>query len=340
MSCNALMRLGHLEQAEALSVEAFRRFPTDFGVLRSRADCATRRRDWPEAIRRWNEVQKLYPDADGVSAGIDVLRNTIHFEEGPQHDPVAHPVPLLAGHEVSGGAQKQGSLEQPDIFNRFESLGGTCEFGIVQRIGGVHAVGLFRWCAISTQQLIAALQSRFEGVGSPEQTFLTVNESGEYILNDRRYFEKHTFTFVDVKQADPSKLLRRFCHWIVLLRDKLIRDLERGEKIFVYKAAVDATLEEAEAMEVWRAVRQYAPNTVLCVRLQNALHPAGTVEKIADGLLFGYTDRNPTTMDLEGVSYDCWTAVCRAAVALADSAAATYPAPAPIEMSEDHRPGM
>jgi hypothetical protein len=325
------MRMGRLEDAEALSVRAQELFPTDFGVLRSRADGATRRRDWPEALRRWKEFQTFYPNADEVSVGLNALRNAMQLEDVEQGDGDAPPE-LFVIEEVREQSSSEGAvvaspvavkvhcsapLQRPELFNHFESLGETCELGVVQRIGGAHAVGLLRWCSINTKQLIAALESRFEGVGTLEHTYLTVDEHGEYILNDRRYFLKHTFTFVDDKQTDADKLLRRLCHWLVLLREKLIADLESAEKIFVYKPADGAVFEVAEVMHIWRGVRRYAANTVLYVRLQSALHPAGTVEKIADGLLFGYIDRDPTSWDLDGVGYDCWSQVCRAAAELA-----------------------
>jgi len=330
MSCNALMRIGHLDDAEALSEQAVKLFPADFGVLRSRADLATRRRDWPEAIHRWKELQARYPEADGVSSGIDILRNTIELEKIEQGDPDLHSdhkldrvAPGITERvslktEVLEGLVSRGALEYPELLSRFESLGETCEFGIVQRIGGASTLGLLRYCSIQPKQLIAALDSQFDGVGSLEHTFLSVNEAGEYILNDRRYFEKHTFTFVDDKQTNADKFLRRACHWLTLLRNKLIEDLGKSEKIFVYKPSPLAVLEDADAMEIWRAVRRYGANTVLCVRLQDALHSAGTVDRIEEGLLFGYVDRHPTSMDLEGVSYDCWISVCRLAAELSD----------------------
>jgi hypothetical protein len=330
MSCNALMRGGRLDEAEALSGDAAKRFPTDFGVLLSRVDCATRRRDWPEAVRRWKELQTLYPEAHGVSAGIDVLRMTMQLEKIEQGDleaPSAGLVdPLAPGSaepdsphaEVAAEVDSRGLLEHPDLFRCFESLGGTCEFGIVQRIGGAHTLGLLRWCAIAPSQLIAALDSRFAGVGSEEHTFLSVNESGEYILDDRRYFSMHTFTFVENKQTDADKFLQQMCRRLVFLKDKLIEDLGNAEKVFVYKPA-DGQLQDAEVMGIWRAAREYAANTVLCVRLYDDLHAPGTVERIEDGLLLGYVDRNPTSMDRDGVSYDCWSAVCRSAAEFADS---------------------
>lgn len=328
MSCNALMRIGRLDQAEALSEESVKRFPTDLDVLLSRAYCATRRGDWAEAVRRWTELQKLYPDADGVSAGIDVLRMMFQLEKIEQDNLDTHSASLLdplSPHaakpvspvaEVSARRIVEGHLEYPDLFRRFESVGGTCEFGIVQRIGGAHTLGLLRWCTISPRQVIAALESRFEGVGSREHTFLTVNEIGEYILSDRRYFNMHTF--IENKQADAETFLQQMCRRLVFLRDKLIEDLENAEKVFVYKPG-DGQLEDADLMAIRRAIRQYAANTVLCVRMYDDLHPAGTVERIAEGLLLGYIDRNPTSMDREGVSYDCWSLICRSAFALVDS---------------------
>jgi hypothetical protein len=125
-------------------------------------------------------------------------------------------------------------------------------------------------------------------------------------------------TFIENKQTDPGIFLEQMCRRLVFLKNKLMEDLANAEKIFVYKPP-DGRLQDADMMAIWRAIRRYGPNEVLCVRLYDDLHLAGTVERIQDGLLMGYIDRSPTSMDREGVSYDCWRLICRSAFALADA---------------------
>ena len=59
----ALVNGGQDAQAEALLEDAVQRFPDNFGILMTRADCATRRRDWPEADHRWEALRQLFPDS-------------------------------------------------------------------------------------------------------------------------------------------------------------------------------------------------------------------------------------------------------------------------------------
>jgi hypothetical protein len=84
-----------------------------------------------------------------------------------------------------------GSTDQQ--VTQFESLGGRglgCEFGIFQRGCGAEPLGLLRWADMTHERLLFALDSRFEGVGSPEQTELFVSAigggRGEYCARDRR----------------------------------------------------------------------------------------------------------------------------------------------------------
>jgi len=324
MNAHALLRLGRLDEAEAVISEAAKRFPTDYQVLVYRAQTAARRRDWPEALRRWKDVQALYPQGYEISEGFDMLRMVSQLERVDREEIGAH-APLLS-RPGQGGAEsdtsKDGSgqiignqlTDDPDLFRRFESLGGSCEFGIAQRIGGAHTLGLLRWCSIQPDKLVKLLESRFEGIGLPEHTFVTLTDVGEYALVDKRYFTMHTF--VEDRQADADKFLEQMCRRLLFLKNKLIEDLENGEKIFVYKPS-DSLLKDSEIMAIWRAIGKYGTNAVLCVRLHDELHPAGTVEQLTDGLLVGYIDRVPTSMDQKGISYDCWVSICQSAARLA-----------------------
>jgi tetratricopeptide (TPR) repeat protein len=70
-----LREAGRMDEAEALLADARKRFPTDPGAATEYAGLANARRDWPEALRRWEEVRAILPNSEaGYSGGAQALR--------------------------------------------------------------------------------------------------------------------------------------------------------------------------------------------------------------------------------------------------------------------------
>jgi tetratricopeptide (TPR) repeat protein len=61
-----LIKLGQLQEAEAMIEHAVRKLPQDLDVLVEYARLAERRQDWPEAIRRWKEAQQVCRRSAGM----------------------------------------------------------------------------------------------------------------------------------------------------------------------------------------------------------------------------------------------------------------------------------
>src|SRR5215469_7802207 len=62
-----LMQMGQLDASEATFAEAKRRFPANVWAAAGYAAIAARRRDWPEALLRYEGVLKDFPkDAAGL----------------------------------------------------------------------------------------------------------------------------------------------------------------------------------------------------------------------------------------------------------------------------------
>ena len=61
-AAQALGGAGRVEEAEALLAEAIERFPEERSLLHQYASLATQRRDWPEAMRRWDMVIDRDPE--------------------------------------------------------------------------------------------------------------------------------------------------------------------------------------------------------------------------------------------------------------------------------------
>ena len=78
----ALMGAGHLEEAEALAVEAVARFPDLPGGHVQQAEVAMRRKDWCSASERWEALRRVFPDhPSGYVRGAKALMGAGRPEE-------------------------------------------------------------------------------------------------------------------------------------------------------------------------------------------------------------------------------------------------------------------
>lgn len=306
----------HTEAEQALR-EAMERFPGNSAVFAEFARTAVRQEDWSEALARWREAQKRFPDEQEFAHRIFETELRLAESRPPEQAPEAgHD--SLAGVVAEPAAEADPRAATRDLLMQFESLGGRglgCEFGMFQREFGAEPLGLLRWADMPYDGIIAALESRFDGVGAPEHTELFVERQTsrpEYCTRDKRGFMfMRAFIYEDEMPYDRmwKQALRR----LVFLKHKLIADLEAGEKIFVYRLT-DRSLEPDELERLHRAVRSYGNNTLLYVRYEDANHPNGTVEVAAPGLMIGYVDRFKVAPDGQlsaSPPSASWLEICR-----------------------------
>jgi hypothetical protein len=208
-------------------------------------------------------------------------------------------------------------LPVEQLMMRFESLGENCEFGLAQRRCGAEPLGLLRFASAPLPTLLSGLRGRFEGMGEPEQVDIQVSENQqEYLVVDKCFgFLYHPWVLVG--EAVPEDIRRREAKRLPFLRRKLIEDLEEASKIFVYRGM--HRLPKALVLRLVAAMQAYGPTTLLWVELQDADHPAGTVEWVATGLLKGYIDRFAPAENAHALSLDCWITICRNALKLAQT---------------------
>ena len=206
---------------------------------------------------------------------------------------------------------------QRDLVMRFESLGGAghgCEFGLFQRHYGAEPLGLLRWADLDHNLLCDALESRFEGVGLPENTILFMPEnSDEWWTKDTRYWMAMR-SFVKVADVGFDQMTRRVCRRLQFLRQKILEDLGTGEKILVFKN-MQRNLSGKELARLHQAIRSYGASTLFYVRYADAQHPPGTVEATAPGLLIGYIDHFAFSPDDKplGMVHQAWYDLCERA---------------------------
>jgi hypothetical protein len=195
----------------------------------------------------------------------------------------------------------------PELLYRFESIGDNCELGLVQRHYGAEPLGLLRWARVSFDALSRALDERFSAMGHAKNLQVHILNT-EYLVQDASY--RITYhPFIDVTEMTPAELVSREVTRIAFLRDKLLADLRKADKIMVYKQ--NENLDQAEMWALWRQLQTHGPNKLLCVVSTDDPRRAGSVELIDDGLAVGFIDRFGSYENLTAyVSYACWGDIC------------------------------
>ena len=295
---HALLRLGRFKEAQQVLDRARQRFPEAPGLRALEGLLASERSDWPKAVALWSDYRRRYPE-DG-NGEVQLARALA--EERSAAPPVG--------------------ANDPDVRRLmlgFESLGETCEFGVVQRLYGADPAGLLRWNDVTCDGLIAALGARFAGLGEPAETQLVLGPDRELLIEDRRWgLALHTCRFEG--DEDREALLVRVCRETVALKGELLAKLAAGEKIFVYRSSgLDGDRLEA----LHRALRAHGPVRLLAIQPAAPTAPtsvqgaAGELVEVGEGLFVGFLERLGTRVGgAWDVAYDDWVAVCRKAAAI------------------------
>ena len=223
----AWMRHGELDAAEQMLAAAL---PAELVVVDrqvrslmiAHAELATRRGDLSAARDRWRALLKHFPDDAKIQVGLAAVSGASD------------------GLDAESDHRRQTMLQ-------FESLGSSCEFGLVQRHFGAEPLGLFRWVSLRAPHLIAALRTDLAGIGAPEYTQMFSNDRGQFLTSDSRYrLQMHTFIKDNGQNRDV--LFAQLRERMVFLKRKLLEDLAAGDKIFVYRAEYRITPERILAI--------------------------------------------------------------------------------------------
>jgi hypothetical protein len=208
------------------------------------------------------------------------------------------------------GSLAEAILSDTELVLRFESLGDSCEFGMVQRRVGAEPLGLFRFAGAPLRHLIAAMEARFEGVADPEDIRVEP-ENGEYMIKLTRYdFIYHTH--VRIGEADPAVLHRQQSRTVRFLTDKLIADLESPGKIMVFRQ--NEPLLANDLVDFRAALAAYGPAILLWVQAARTGHPPGSVVAVDDTLMIGYVSRLAERENAPDFDLQSWLAVLRKAL--------------------------
>ncbi len=197
------------------------------------------------------------------------------------------------------------------ILMGLQSLGENCELALVQRFGGAEPFGLFRWAATPLPNLLAALDARFEGLGTAENLAIELDTASEFQVLDRRFgFKNHSFAFHTDGATRESILMREMVRLPYLAR-LMIRDLESARKLFCFHDAGQSGRERIERLAA--ALGRYAPNWLLWVRSAQRPEQVGTAERVGERLIEGYIDQFQPLNNVQTPSVGAWMGVVRAA---------------------------
>jgi Flp pilus assembly protein TadD len=300
----ALMMHGRIDAAEALLAEGRDRFPDVLDLKLIQATCAGWRHDFTLARRICAEIAQTAPDDPRVKNLLGSFDLAERLQQADSETPSPDP-------EAPDEADNAPDPDDAGVLKRFESLGGNCEFGLVQRAAGIEPLGLLRFAAIDAENLATMLETGLDGVGAPETTSLTLNAHQEYMLEDTRYFRTHTC--LNLGAEDPAILLEKLRRRTVFLRDKLLADLRAGQKLFLFRPA-QGTLDAPTMRRLHHAVRSFGPGTLICVN--NDPDPDRiTVTRAETGLIVATMPENPAKLNLGAVEakrYAPWLRLCRA----------------------------
>ena len=320
----ALLQAGQYGAAERALRQSLALNPAELWthVLLARARTLTG--EWGAAFAAWLELKDQAADNRAVKTSFKEMMHALRNARADRCsivDPLASAA--LPASPPDEEFRRWEELER-DWFSgqdyrlmlRFESLGGSCEFGMVQRHYGAEPLGLLRWAAVPAVALIAALRTNLAGFGDAENTDLDLYEGREYAVIDTRYrLRSHTRVMADTVPRDV--VFAQQCRRLRFLRDKMIEDLRDGEKILVYANRV--RLADGEIDDLYSAVRLYGPNRLLCVRPEEPGCKSGLVQRRQEGLFVAYLDK-PWPGGQAPVAQESWLEICRRTAELCDGA--------------------
>ncbi len=297
----ALVRAKQPMEAERVLEEAIAhaRAPA-IALLVEHARAAAARGDFAATRARWQAVLGQAPDHR-------VARRHLRHLETLKLPEISDDAPWMRRRTGS-----QDTTHAP-LMMRFESLGFSCEFGLMQRHYGAEPLGLLRWAGINMHNLIQAMDSRFEGIGEPRYTRLEVTPIGEFVTTDPRYgLGMHTF--MRNSGQDQEKLIGQLRRRMRFLREKLLDDLREGEKIFVYRHAKSPP--DSELLKLLAALRAYNPgNRLVLMRMLPHGSAGEGLRVLAPGAVCGAVgDGRRGPGHGWDVDNEFWLATCQRAV--------------------------
>jgi len=168
---------------------------------------------------------------------------------------------------------------------------------MVQRHYGLEDGSLLRWAVSPPQALIGALNTQFKCVYSSYEDLIPVSDG--MVADEKSGLSFHTAMSSEIQDGtrvfvsnavDRRNIYSDEFSKLCYLKDKLLRYLLSGEKIFVYNQSF-GRLSADEIISIKGAVMAYNSNNLLLI-VGEADNTAqiGKVEVAGAGLIYGYID--------------------------------------------------
>ncbi|MGI4793233.1 MAG: tetratricopeptide repeat protein, partial [Janthinobacterium lividum] len=294
---------GQLDEAVEVIEKGLSVLPKNLELRSFHAWLATYKQQWDEAETRWQYVKDNYPDTPALAKEIALGVGEVKMGRG-----------LRA---IDGGTSAKPSTDSEPgtgsstsaLFERWESLGDDCEFGLVQRHYGIEPISLLRWTSTKIAPLTLGFAQDFEGVGAVENTQITV-QSGEYRCEDKR-FGLGMHTFIRVSVEDEKKVFVTMANRMVFLRRKLLEDLEDGEKSYVYKART--TPDDEMVLGLHAAMQRHGTNRLLVVVKADEDGLPGTIRLLKPNVAVGYISDFGNRTGYWDIDHKGWLDLCTGA---------------------------
>lgn len=213
---------------------------------------------------------------------------------------------VLKGH-LSWGS---GMQDRSKLYSEFISLGDNCEFGFVQRAANVETGSLLRWARLEPNHLLVALRNRFANLYefvnlepfAPNMVLDTKtniafhSEMHSKLIGGHLKFEKSDDDRMPIFNDEVSK--------IRYLKDKLISELERGDKIFVFKS--NNSLQLSDITALYDAIISYNSNNVLLYVTDDREFGLISLKRLYNNLYIGLVDKLAPYEQAERISEIAW----------------------------------
>ncbi|MCJ2073281.1 hypothetical protein MKK75_31605 [Methylobacterium sp. J-030] len=202
----------------------------------------------------------------------------------------------------------------------FRSLGDNCEFGFVQRYGGVEPSGLLRFSYTPLDDLIRGLRCGFSDFGVPGDLRLSVSAGGTYYCHSLAY-NIWANTGHPAGSIAPEALLEREYGRLAHLKRKFLDELADGSKILVRKRGRDEP--DSGFAQLAEAVRAHGPATLLRVTEAGPAWRPEPVRQVAERLIAGRVRRFAPVEQAWDVDLEPWMHLVDGAYALVRGGAPT-----------------
>ncbi len=238
-----------------------------------------------------------------------------------------HPRHLLAkcGHVLStvptmravASRMTLDAVPDVEILASFESLGDSCEFATLQKIGGVDHLALFQWSAVPLGRLAELLDDDLRGVDDPQHVRVRLearpNGPGEYML-DHSLLQSPMHTFQNEGDATENRVFEREIRRLTILRRKFIEDARAARRIYVYRSLAPRPM--SEVVRLHQSLRRLGANRLLFVRPPGDGLQAGTVRRQGKGFAVGALDDLAVYEAATAIRSKMWPLLLRRAYAV------------------------